>query len=362
MLSKLYISIIVPFYNAETHIKNCLDGLKNQEFSKPFEVIMIDDGSTDNSQNLVKKYDFPGLILYSLPKNSGPGAARNVGLKKAKGEYIFLIDVDDSIDPYTLTILYNSANENNYDFVFSDFKRIENSKNLRENFFNYLTDKTFKKKDLEESMKEQVHFNNFGHLGLFGINGRLIKRSIINDNNILFEEKLRYLEDETFAWDVVSSISNAKYIRKQLYSYYVYPNTNSAVSTGLDQGFPISDFKLVQRHVKNCLKQNSFSFKNVEILGDQAFIFYLITALVSYSRCMFNGKVNFTNGLLRRREFINKIITDPDVKGSIKNYSCLKGESAWIPKAIAWRFRWFLEFACNKRAKELVKIVKKNYK
>ena len=256
MLSKLYISIIVPFYNAETHIKNCLDGLKNQEFSKPFEVIMIDDGSTDNSQNLVKKYDFPGLILHSLPKNSGPGAARNVGLKKAKGEYIFLIDVDDSIDPYTLTILYNSANENNYDFVFSDFKRIENSKNLRENFFNYLTDKTFKKKDLEESMKEQVHFNNFGHLGLFGINGRLIKRSIINDNNILFEEKLRYLEDETFAWDVVSSISNAKYIRKQLYSYYVYPNTNSAVSTGLDQGFPISDFKLVQRLSKFTRNKN----------------------------------------------------------------------------------------------------------
>ena len=244
MPSKLSISIIVPFYNSEIHIKNCLDGLKNQDFNKSIEIIMIDDGSTDNSQNLIKKYDYPGLLLYSLPKNSGPGAARNAGLKKAKGEYIFLLDVDDAIDGDTLTILYDDAIKNNYDFVFSDFKRVENSENLRENFFNYTTDKIFKKDDLAKSMREQVHFNHYGHLGLFGINGRLIKRSIINDNNILFEEKLRYLEDEVFAWDVISFVSNAKYIRKQLYSYYVYPNKNSAVSTGLDQGFPVSNFKL----------------------------------------------------------------------------------------------------------------------
>jgi hypothetical protein len=55
------------------------------------------------------------------------------------------------------------------------------------------------------------------------------------------------------------------------------------------------------------------------------------------------------------------MIFDHDIKRSIKNYSRFKGESIWIPKAIAWGFQWFLEFACNKRAKELVKIIKKNY-
>jgi hypothetical protein len=74
---------------------------------------------------------------------------------------------------------------------------------------------------------------------------------------------------------------------------------------------------------------------------------------------MFNGKVNFINGIQCRRKVIDEIISDPDVKRTIKNYSCLKGESQWIPKAIAWRSRRFLEFACNKRAKEIVQIIKK---
>ena len=117
MSSQLYVSVIVPFYNAEIHIKKCLDVLRNQDFNKLFEVIMVDDGSTDNSQNIIKEYNYHGLQLYSLSKNSGPAAARNVGLKKAKGEYIFLLDVDDAIDPNTLTLLYNVANETNCDYV-----------------------------------------------------------------------------------------------------------------------------------------------------------------------------------------------------------------------------------------------------
>ena len=167
------------------------------------------------------------------------------------------------------------------------------------------------------------------------------------------------MDDETFAWDVLSFVRNARYIRKQLYSYYVYPNITTAVSAGLDRGFPISNFKLAQHHVKSSLKQRGFSTKDIEKLGDQAFIFYIITALVSCSRCMFNGKVNFENGIKCCRKVIDKIIADPDVKRAIKNYSCLKGESQWIPRAIAWCSRRFLEFACNKRAKELVQKVKK---
>lgn len=86
------ISIITPFYNAESHIKTCLNSLLKQDFIKPFEIIMVDDSSTDNSQDIIKKHDIPDLQLYSLPKNSGPAAARNLGLKKAKeSTYFFLM-------------------------------------------------------------------------------------------------------------------------------------------------------------------------------------------------------------------------------------------------------------------------------
>ena len=104
---------------------------------------MVDDGSNDDSQKVIKEYNYKDLKLYSLSKNSGPGAARNIGLKKAKGEYIFLLDVDDKIASNTLTLLYEVASQTNCDYVFSDFSRIENSINLRENFFNYSEDKTF---------------------------------------------------------------------------------------------------------------------------------------------------------------------------------------------------------------------------
>ena len=89
--------------------------------------------------------------------------------------------------------------------------------------------------------------------GLVGIVGRLIKRSIITQNNLSFEEGLRYLEDEVFAWDILAHCKKAKYIRKQLYSYYVHPNVSTAVSDAFDRGFSVSYFKLVKSHSTNDL-------------------------------------------------------------------------------------------------------------
>ena len=82
-------------------------------------------------------------------------------------------------------------------------------------------------------MERELYDPTLGHLGLFGCNGRLIKKKIIIDNNILFEENIRWLEDKTFAWDVLKYVKKAKYIRKQLYSYYVNPNVKSAIIDSL---------------------------------------------------------------------------------------------------------------------------------
>ena len=90
-MSKFYcVSVIIPFYNAEQFLSGCIDVLQKQDFDKSFEVIMIDDASTDNSLNIIKKNDkLLNLKIYSLEKNSGPSAARNLGLKHATGEYVF---------------------------------------------------------------------------------------------------------------------------------------------------------------------------------------------------------------------------------------------------------------------------------
>lgn len=363
MSLKICVSIIIPFYNSKPYIKNCLNSLLNQNFKKPFELIMVDDGSTDDAKKIINELKHNNLNVYSLPKNSGPSAARNFGLRKAKGDYIFLMDVDDIIASNTLELLYDVAIKNNCDFVFSDFKRIENKKNLRENLYNYSSDKFFDNVEIRIGMRAQVHFNSFGHLGLFGINGRLIKRSIITENNIKFDEELRFGEDEIFSWYILSFIKNARYIRKQLYSYQVNPNVKSAVAEAINESFDISNYsQSVMRHIKNCLRQRNFSIKDVDNLGNQAFIYSIITVLVSYSRCMFLGKVDFKEAKKRRKKIIDEIINNSYVKKTIKSYKCLYeyGESLWIPKSIKWCSRWLLEISCNKRAKEIIGRIKNN--
>lgn len=358
MPPEISISVIVPFYNAKSYIKRCLDVLHKQDFKKSFEVIMIDDGSTDKSENIIKAYDYPELQLYSLVKNSGPSAARNVGLKKAKGEYIFFLDVDDAIAENTLTILYNVANENACDFVFCDHKHIENSKNQRANIFNFPADRAFEISDFKESMRKRF-YDPFHTEIKIGDRARLIRRSIIVDNNILFDEKLRYMEDEIFQWRILAFIRTARYVRKQLYSYYVYPQVSTGLSESINLGFTVSHFKLMKTHIQNGLEKRGFSAQEIIKIGDQALIFIIISALVSYSRSMLLGKVALKSGIKCRRKIIDDIFNDFDVSKAIQNYSCSKKESQWIPRAIAWRSRKFLELVCTRRAKEILRIRRK---
>ena len=358
MSDLINISIIVPFYNAEKHIKNFLDTLLTQDFKGTFEIIMVDDASTDNAQKEIKNHNIPLLRLFSLEKNAGQSAARNLGIKNAKGTYIFFMDVDDTIEKDTLSTLYNLAIQKDCDVVFSDFKRFENSHNQRNNIFNYPEDQFFDSKELLSLMQKELYDHNplFGHLGLFGCNARLIKSSVIHNNKILFEEELRYLEDKTFGWDILGFVKNVYYVKKQLYSYHVYPNVSTAVIDGVNNGFPLANFKLVKNHIQNSLRSRGLNENSVEKCGDQGFIFFIITLLVSYSRCMILKKVDLYKGKKCRRNIIKEIINDPYISKAIKNYYPSKQESYWIPKSIAFRSSFFLELACNLRAKETIQM------
>lgn len=95
-------SIIVPVYNVEKYLVECLESLKNQT-SKNYEVILINDGSTDNSKEICEKYAInnKNFTMYSK-KNGGLSDARNYGIKRAKGEYVLFVDSDDYVDKYTI--------------------------------------------------------------------------------------------------------------------------------------------------------------------------------------------------------------------------------------------------------------------
>ena len=110
MESKPYFSIIIPMYNSQKHLKICVDSILNQTF-KDFEIIIIDDMSTDNSVNIYREFygDNEKVMLLCQEKNQGPGMARNRGIETARGEYIFFVDSDDVIVPDALEKLYKAT-------------------------------------------------------------------------------------------------------------------------------------------------------------------------------------------------------------------------------------------------------------
>ena len=120
------ITIIVPIYNCKNKIKKCIDSLLKQSF-KDYEVLLINDGSTDNTYNIINKYlkeiNDKRYILFDK-KNEGCGTTRNYGIKNASGDYICFIDNDDYIDTDYLFNLYSNL-EINTDVILSGFKRVD---------------------------------------------------------------------------------------------------------------------------------------------------------------------------------------------------------------------------------------------
>ena len=138
------VSIIIPVYNAQKYLRRCLDSLINQTL-KEIEIICINDGSTDNSLNILKEYEQnDSRIIIINQENSGIGKARNSGIKIAKGEYIGFVDADDWVDKDYYEKLYNAAKKYDSDIAAGDFYRegkIFKTKKLKHTAEEFITDK-----------------------------------------------------------------------------------------------------------------------------------------------------------------------------------------------------------------------------
>lgn len=122
------ISVIVPIYNVDKYLERCLNSLVNQTY-KHFEVLLINDGSTDFSEQICKRYCKEDTrFKYYKKKNEGLSSARNYGLDRADGEYIFFLDSDDSLDKNILELMINSIGT--ADLIFCDVKIIEDNENI----------------------------------------------------------------------------------------------------------------------------------------------------------------------------------------------------------------------------------------
>ena len=164
-------SIIIPVYNVEKYIKKCLDSVFNQTY-KDYEVIVVNDGTKDNSMDIVKDYD----VIVINQKNQGLSAARNNGLKKAKGEYILFLDSDDYIEKDLLKELDKSIS-NKPDVVRFQIQEVYEDK------INKFEEEPFSNKDGVEafSIISKYHFVENAWTYLY-------RKKYLQDNNFTFKE------------------------------------------------------------------------------------------------------------------------------------------------------------------------------
>lgn len=210
------VSIIVPVYNGQDFIDRCLNQLLNQTYNN-IEIIVINDGSTDNSLNLLKKYE--DKIILINKNNSGVSNSRNLGLEASTGEYIMFCDIDDWYENNAVEIAIK--NIKNVDFLkFKEF--ISYSEKTKKKKIELLNDGIYNNENLS-LIRSLFNFEYSGHIYCF-----IYKKSIINDYNIRFDEDIRYLEDVLFIIKYLLKCNKVKIIDEYLYNYY--QNSNSVTN------------------------------------------------------------------------------------------------------------------------------------
>ena len=187
------VSVIVPVYNTEKYIDECLDSIENQTL-KEIEIICINDGSTDNSLQVLKAHQQKDSRIKIIDqKNAGVCAARNQGIKNAKGTYIAFVDSDDLIPPYVYEKAYYDAVKYNVNVVAFKIMTFIDGEHLDLNQFKYDRSKI-------KRCGRRSYQNPFTHMlenSCFVVT-KVFKRSFVIDNNLLFKEGVTHYEDGLF--------------------------------------------------------------------------------------------------------------------------------------------------------------------
>lgn len=226
------ISIIIPLYNCESYIVNTIESLEKQRF-QDFEVILIDDGSNDSTYEMAIEYLSKTKLFWKMIKqsNKGVSATRNRGIRESRGDLISFVDGDDWLHCDMLLHMYTALEKYNVDAVMCKYEErnlevndaIEEKLNIPENV--KLTGHEIK----EKLIYNMISGDTFGKSPIMGSVCRfLIKRDIIKNNHICFDEGVRFSEDLLFCIDTLN-VCNSVYILGEVLYYYRI-NASSATS------------------------------------------------------------------------------------------------------------------------------------
>ncbi len=203
------ISIIIPTYNVEKYIEKALNSVLNQSFN-PLEIIVIDDGSQDKTVSIVQSLKDKRIKLYKNESNKGPAYSRNFGISKATGHWIAFLDGDDWWDTERIKELLNFARGNDADMVFDDI------------FFIYDGHEHPYSSQAQNYNERMQSISNITPELLVELDlgmQPMIKRELLEERKIKFDEKLTFGEDYVFYLDVLCESNKCYFYNKPLYFY-----------------------------------------------------------------------------------------------------------------------------------------------
>lgn len=239
------ISVIIPVFNAEKHLEECLKSVASQTFVN-IEIICVNDGSTDASLEIMENFsNFDERIKIINRKNQGQGSARNEGLKVAKGDYVTFVDSDDKIEKTFLEKTYESANSNNADICYCAYYVYYQSQN-RPKFSN--------PKYRLDALKKYPHPFDFETLNqdVFKINfevwSKLYKRDFLQKNNILVANT-KLAEDVSFFCKCIFSAKKITAVFDQLYCYRKNVKSSLSENAALHMASLFESLKDVEDYV-----------------------------------------------------------------------------------------------------------------
>lgn len=254
------VSVIIPIYNVEKYLRECLDSVINQTLQE-IEIICIDDGSTDSSLDILKEYAaHDNRITVISQKNLRAGIARNTGLSVARGEYIHFLDSDDFIDISAYAQMVKNIENTDADFVYCSWQiktdeELNSRNNIQPTNIPFINFHTFRK----DKIKINVEIWN-----------KLFRKSTIDKYNIVFPNS-NYGEDVAFFMQYLFTSKNCFGINKPLYTYRI--QSNSLMSNRFNNG--VDSYKGISYTL-------SFLNKHDELKSDNRFYFDNVNNYINY--------------------------------------------------------------------------------
>ncbi len=269
------VSIIIPIYNAEKYLKECLESVINQSF-KNIEILLINDGSKDSSSQIIKEFAQKDNRIVAINKeNGGYASAINLGLDRARGEYISIVEADDYCALDMIEKMYNAISEKNADIATMDFYYLEDTQKNKKRIYHY-DDKLKKNEENYFNLKISpsiIHKPAYPWKNLY-------KKSFIDKHNIRMpQDGLGAYEDQPWNASILSFAQKCVHVAKPLY-YYRIDADGSSTNNGK---------KSLINYVKRRSQTRDILIKN-RVFTEDVKEFYWIAAY--YGSTFFHYKID----------------------------------------------------------------------